>query len=162
MSGRVADVTGGLGEKIAELAPCRFDERGDSFFRVAFLGEKWEATDLLVVPEPAGGLRPYLFAQVKATRGPLPADRGGAAISVRGEAIAKLRAIPGPTYLLVVHVPTERVFARAVLADEPARGIGGVATANGLTPDRPRALRDEVVDFWSAAPAPKPTDSNFR
>ena len=162
MSGRVADATGGLGEKIAGLALSRFMGDGDALFTVAFLGDKWEATDLLVVPKPVGSLRPYFFAQVKSTKSPLPTDRRGLAAVATKSAVKKLLEIPAPTYLLGVHVSSERVFVKAVLAGAPARGVGRFPLSNELTPDSLRVLRDEVVDFWSAARRPKPTESHFR
>ena len=162
MSGRIANAKGGLGEKVAGLLLSRSAGDGDAMFSVAFLGDKWEATDLLVVPEPVPGLRPYFFAQVKATASPPPTARRGLAAPATKAAVAKLLEIPGPTYLLGVHLPSERVFAKAVLAGAPARGVGRFPLANELTPDSLRTLREEVVDFWPPARRSKPTESHFR
>ena len=163
MSGRVDNAVGNLGEDIARVRLCALDRDLIPIFQAAFLGEKWEATDLLIVGREAGGLRPHCFVQVKATAGPFRRTRRGDRLAVRATraAVAKLRGTPGPTYLVGVHLPSERAFVRAVHADTPDRGLGRIPAAHELTRENLRRLHAEVLDFRSALPAPKPTGSHF-
>ena len=163
MSGQVRNAAGNLGEDIARVRLCALDDDLVPRFQAAFLGEKWEATDLLVVGRPAGGLRPYCFAQVKATAAPLVETARGGRLPVAATRadVAKLRQTPGPTYLVGVHLPSERAFVRAVHAGTPDRGIGRIPVAHELTAANLDRLHAEVLNFWSAAPAPKPTGSRF-
>ena len=163
MTGRVRNAVGNLGEDIARVRLCALDEDLIPRFQAAFLGEKWEATDLLVVGREAGGLRPHCFVQVKATAAPLASARRGDRLAVAATRadVAKLRRTPGPTYLVGVHLPSERAFVKAVHAGTPDRGINRIPVGHELTRENLRRLHAEVVDFWSALPAPKPTGSHF-
>ena len=162
MSGRVSNFVGDRGERMAELALTLIGTESEPAFSVTFLGGKWETSDLLAVAEPTAGLRPYLFAQVKTTTGPLPAGRRGLGVTVPAEAVASLRRVPGPTFVFGVHEASQRVFARAVLRDGPPGGIYGIPAENELTPETVTVLRAETVSFWESVAGRKPTASRFR
>ena len=137
------DFTGSRGERIVEV---RLTKRHDSsdrpLFRPAFLGDKWPAIDFYVELETPLGRRPYFFAQVKSTAGQLSPRATHLAVSGRREDVARLLQIPGPTYLLGVHEPSERVFVRSVHTGVPLRAItriqGDRMWLTTRSPDEPR------------------------
>ena len=60
------------------------------------------------------GRTPYFLIQTKATTSALTTRSTSLTISSRREDVARLLKIPGPTYILGVHEPTRRVFAKSV------------------------------------------------
>ena len=69
--------------------------------------------------------------------------------------------VPGPTYVLAVHEPSERVFIRSVHTGVPARPITRVRLAHELTDANRLTLYDEVSRFWAVG-RHKPRASAFR
>src|SRR5688572_5392436 len=108
------DVTGFRGEKIVELCLTDYSAFPRPLFRPAFLGDKWPAVDFYVELNDVRGKRPYFLIQCKATAAALTGRSTSLAISSRRDDIARLLQIPGPTYILGVHEPTRRVFAKSV------------------------------------------------
>ena len=161
MTGPSREMIGSRGETIARLRLTNYERFVEPLFRPAFLGDKWEATDLLVELRGVSGSRSYFLAQVKSTAAALAPSARSLAVSATRRDVSRLLAIPGPTYLIGVHEPSERAFVRAVHAATPARGIARIPTAYELTWENLQRLHAEVVDFWSALPVPKPTASEF-
>jgi hypothetical protein len=154
------DITGFRGEKIIELILTDRSGFPGPLFRPAFLGDKWPAIDFYVELTTVGGQQPFFFVQAKSTTPALTARSKKLVVSTQRSDIEGLLRIPGPTYLLGVHEPTQRVFARSVHSGIPTKAITRIPLSYELTPANLKILHDEVRDFWSTRNL-KPTDSVF-
>src|SRR6266536_3524398 len=108
------DVTGFRGEKIVELCLTDYSAFARPLFRPGFLGDKWPAIDFYVELNGVRGRRPYFLIQSKATAASLAPKAASLKISSTREDVTRLLQIPGPTYILGVHEPSRRVFAKSV------------------------------------------------
>jgi hypothetical protein len=158
MTSELRDVTGFRGEKIVELRLTDYKTFPEPLFRPAHLGEKWPAIDYLVELTSIPGRRLYFFAQVKSTT-IAPSSRS-LRISTKKKDIERLLQIPGPTYLLGVHEPSERIFVRSVHIGTPARAITSIPLHYELTAGNLKQLHGEVSSFWPTGHH-KPTVSRF-
>jgi hypothetical protein len=154
------DVTGFRGEKIIELCLTDYSAFAYPLFRPGFLGDKWPAVDFYVELNGVPGRRPYFLVQCKATTGNLAARAQHLRISSTRNDIARLLQLPGPTYILGVHEPSRRVFAKSVHAGVAVRAITRIQLTHELTSDNLRRLYDEVRDYWQAT-GHKPSTSVF-
>ncbi len=143
-----------------EICLTDFREYSRPLFRPGFLGDKWPAIDYYVELRNVRGATPYFFAQVKTTPAILARGAQSIRIAVKERDVARLRAIPGPTYVLAVHEPSQRVFVRSVFRQTPVHGMNRIPTSHELTPARLRVLYDEVRGFWKSA-GYKPETSVF-
>jgi hypothetical protein len=153
-------VTGFRGEKIVELCLTEYSAFATPLFRPGFLGDKWPAVDFYVELNGVRGRRPYFLIQTKSTSRPLPATAKSLRISSTKQDISRLLQIPGPTYLLGVHEPTRRVFAKSVHAGVAVKGISRIELAHELTPANLKRLYDEVREYWRST-SHKPSTSVF-
>ena len=154
------DVTGFRGEKIVELCLTDYSAFPRPLFRPGFLGDKWPAVDFYVELNDVRGRRPYFLIQSKATTAALTARSTSLAISSRRVDVARLLQIPGPTYILGVHEPPRRVFAKSVHTGVAVRAITRIQLTHELTSTNLRRLYDEVRAYWRSA-THKPTTSVF-
>lgn len=154
------DVTGFRGEKIVELCLTDYSEFPRPLFRPGFLGDKWPAIDFYVELNGVRGRRPYFLVQSRATTAALTPRSTSLAISSRREDVARLLQIPGPTYILGVHEPTRRVFAKSVHTGVAARAITRIQLTHELTGTNLRRLYAEVRAYWRST-AHKPSTSVF-
>ncbi len=154
------DVTGSRGEKIVELCLTDYEAFSKPLFRPGLLGDKWPAIDFYVELIGVAGNRPYFFVQCKATAAPIIEKATSLRISSKKADIARLLQIPGPTYILGIHEPSRRVFARSVHTGVAARAITQIPFTHELTSVNLRKLYDEVRDYWQAS-GHKPTSSVF-
>src|SRR5205814_10219828 len=115
------DVTGFRGEKIVGLRLTDYSQFARPLFRPGFLGDKWPAVDFYVELNDVSGRRPYFLAQVKSTASRLGPKATTLRISSTRDDVARLLELPGPTYILGVHEPTQRVFAKSVHSGIAAR-----------------------------------------
>jgi hypothetical protein len=125
------------------------------------LGDKWPAIDFYVELTGVPGRRPYFFVQAKSTTAPLTATAKILSVSTKKEDVDRLLCMPGPTYILGVHEPTKRVFARSVHAGTTRGAISVIPLAHELTSVNLQRLHDEVRDFWQASNF-KPKGSVFK
>ena len=157
------DVIGSRGELIAQLGLTTYTADGSGsvrpLFRPCFLGDKWPAIDLYVELVGVPGLRPFFFAQCRTTKRHHLPERG-LRIACKKADVAELMQFPAPTYVLGVHEPTKRVFARAVLTGVAARAIGRIPLSHELNGPNRLALWTEVLAHWQARPG-RPTLSVF-
>jgi hypothetical protein len=160
MGPQLRDVTGFRGEKIVELRLTDYKSFSKPLFRPGFLGDKWPAIDFYVELTAVRGKRLYFFVQVKATSGRLIRTSKDLKISTKKQDIDRLLRIPGPTYLLGVHEPTERVFVRSVHTGVPVKAITKIPLRYELTAANLRVLYNEVRNYWSTT-RHKPTSSVF-
>jgi len=154
------DVTGFRGEKIVELCLTDFSAFARPLFRPGFLGDKWPAVDFYVELNGVRGKRPYFLIQSKATASNLIARATSLRISSTRNDVARLLQIPGPTYILGVHEPSRRVFARSVHTGVEVKAITRIQLAHELTSSNLRKLYEEVRDYWRST-GHKPTNSVF-
>lgn len=154
------EVTGFRGEKIAELCLTEYLPFAKPLFRPAFLGDKWPAIDLHVELEGISGKRPYFLVQTKSTALRLMSNDRSLRISSTAADVRALLGIPGPTYILGVHEPSRRVFAKSVHAGVAPRAITRIELAHELTPTNLRRLYNEVRDYWRST-THKPSTSVF-
>lgn len=154
------DVIGSRGEGIVYHALTEYAAFGAPLFEPAFLGQKWPAVDFYVELTGVADLRPYFLVQAKSTGQKLAVRAKTLAISATADDVARLLRLPGPTYIFAVHEPTRRVFAKAVYAGTPIKGVTHVAVAYELTPANLRRLYDEVIEYWRGI-AVKPSASVF-
>jgi hypothetical protein len=154
------DVTGFRGEKIVELCLTEYSAFSGPLFRPSFLGDKWPALDFYVELNGVRGKRPYFLVQSKATSQSLSARDTSLRISSTRNDVARLLQIPGPTYILGVHEPSRRVFAKSVHTGIAIRGITRIQLSHELTPMNLQSLYDEVRGYWRSA-SHKPTTSVF-
>lgn len=154
------DVTGFRGEKIVELCLTEYSAFARPLFRPAFLGDKWPAIDFYVELNGVRGKRPYFLIQSKCTSANLPAQATALRISSTMNDIDRLLRIPGPTYILGVHEPSRRVFAKSVHTGIAVRGITRIEISHELTAANLRRLYDEVRTYWRST-GHKPHQSVF-
>jgi hypothetical protein len=159
-SPQLQDVTGFRGEKIVELRLTDYSVFPHPLFRAAFLGDKWPAVDFYVELIGVRGRRPYFLVQSKATARNLLPSAGSLRISSKKTEVARLLQIPGPTYILGVHEPSQRVFAKSVHMGIPVKPITRIQLTHELNPANLRRLYDEVRDYWQMAKH-KPSSSVF-
>lgn len=152
------DATGFRGEKMVELCLTGWAGLKQPLFRPSFLGEKWPVVDFYVELMGAKARRPYFWVQAKATRGKLT-NRGVSIHSTKKD-VAGLLEIPGPTYVLGVHEPTHRVFAKSVHGGQAARAIAMIPLTHELTPVNLERLYNEVEGYWKGT-GHKPRRSVF-
>lgn len=160
MISELRDVTGFRGEKIVELCLTDYRAFPKPLFRPGFLGDKWPAIDFYVELTAVRGKRLYFFGQVKATTSVLNATSTHLSISSKRKDIERLLLIPGPTYILGVHEPSQRVFVRSVHTGIAAKAITQIPLTHELTSTSLKKLHDEVRDYW-ATTGHKPTQSIF-
>jgi hypothetical protein len=154
------DVTGFRGEKIVELCLTEHSEFARPLFRPGFLKDNWPAIDFYVELEGVRGKRPYFLVQSKATSAKLATHATSLRISSTKNDVARLLRIPGPTYILGVHEPSRRVFAKSVHTSIAARGITRIPLSHELTAVNLRRLYNEVRDYWQSV-GHKPITSVF-
>jgi hypothetical protein len=154
------DVTGFRGEKIVELCLTEYSAFARPLFRPGFLGDKWPAIDFYVELNGVRGKRPYFLIQSKATSASLNSQATSLRISSTKKDIVRLLQIPGPTYILGVHEPSRRVFAKSVHTGVAARGITRIQLTHELTTTNLRRLYDEVRNYWRST-GHKPSTSVF-
>lgn len=154
------DVTGFRGEKIVELCLTDYQAFPEPLFRPGFLEGKWPAIDFYVELTSVRGKRLYFFVQAKATTSVLGIHSSALTISTNKRDIDRLLQIPGPTYILGVHEPSQRVFVRSVHEGIPVRAITRIPLAYELTSANLRVLHDEVQTYWDSH-IHKPTFSRF-
>ena len=154
------DVTGFRGEKIVELCLTDYSAFPAPLFRPGFLGDKWPAIDFYVELTGVSGRRPYFLVQAKSTTATLPPRATSLQISSRREDVARLLQVPGPTYILGVHEPTRRVFAKSVHTGVAAKAITRIQLTHELTSANLRRLYQEVRAYWRST-RHKPSTSVF-
>ncbi|MFP2895330.1 DUF4365 domain-containing protein [Corallococcus sp. 4LFB] len=157
---QLRDVTGFRGERIVELCLTDYSSFAYPLFRPGFLGDKWPAIDFYVELTSTSNRRLYFFGQAKSTSTPITPRSRRLKISTDRDDIEHLLQIPAPTYILGVHEPTKRVFARAVHAGTPKRAISTIPVQHELNAANLQRLHDEVVAYWSTT-THKPTTSVF-
>lgn len=160
MSNELRDVTGYRGEKIIELCLTDYTAFPAPLFRPGFLGDKWPAIDFYVELTAVPGKRLYFFGQVKATTSKLTTRSRALRISTKKEDIERLLQIPGPTYILGVHEPSRKVYARSVHAGVPISAITSIPITHELNSTTLKVLHDEVRDYWKTN-YHKPSTSAF-
>jgi hypothetical protein len=154
------DVTGFRGEKIVELCLTDYSAFAAPLFRPGFLGDKWPAVDFYVELNGVRGKRPYFLIQSKATTTSLTTRATSLRISSTKNDVARLLQIPGPTYILGVHEPSRRVFAKSVHTGIAIRAITRIQLTHELTSNNLQRLYDEVRIYWQTT-GHKPSTSVF-
>jgi hypothetical protein len=152
------DVIGKRGENIVELCLTDYQKFASPLFRLTHLGDKWPAVDYYVELTTVPKQRPFFLLQAKSTAAKNP-DKNLRISSTRKD-VQHLLQIPAPTYMLGVHEPSKRVFARSVHEGMAAKAITTIPVAYELTSDNLKVLHDEVLRFWRKG-RHKPKDSFF-
>lgn len=155
------DVTGSRGEHIVELCLTDYSRFSAPLFRTAFLGDKWPALDFYVELRTAGGAGMFFFGQAKATAKSIKPGARVLSISADKDDVDRLLLVPAPTYILGVHEPSKRVFARAVHQGTPSKAITSIPLTHELTSTSLQILHDEVVAHWTSISPFKPNNSAF-
>jgi hypothetical protein len=143
------DKQGRRGETLTESALTKPfalpGEEPDIHFGVAFLGEKWAGVDYLIeILTTDSALRPYFFVQVRAVTQTL--KPGTKRLSI-GADLGLILPYPAPTYLIGVHLPTEKLYLAS--ANETRRIKSGIPMIYDLSQDSVLIdLYNEVYDFW--------------
>ena len=160
MGAKLQEITGYRGEKVTELALTKFSDFSGPLFSPGFLGDKWPAIDFYVELNEVRGRRPYFFVQTKTTRASITKRSRNLTISSKAKDIQRLKKIPGPTYLIGVHEPTQKAYIRSVHSGLPNKAITTIPLEYELTSENLRVLHSEVKEFW-AGRKHKPTNSTF-
>ena len=145
---KLRDVTGFRGEKFVEICLTNFVPPVGYLFRPGFLGDKWPAIDFYVELDGIVGKRPYFFVQTKTTSAKLSIEVDSLRISSTKNDVNRLLQIPGPTYILGVHEPSGRVFAKSVHSGVEAKAITRIELKHELHTTNLQRLYDEVRLFW--------------
>ncbi len=156
----LSDVTGFRGEKIVELCLTNYAASAQPLFRPGFLGDKWPAVDFYVELEGVQGRRPYFLIQVKSTSKVVAVNASSLRVTSKKRDVDRLLQVPGPTYILGVHEPSARVFAKSVHDGTAAKAVTRIPLTHELTPTNLQRLYDEVRDYWASA-IHKPLTSVF-
>jgi len=160
MAAQLQDVTGFRGEKITELCLTSYEAFDKPLFRLAFLGDKWPEIDYYVELTGVLNRRLYFFVQVKSTALPMTGNAKSLAVKTSKQHVSRLLQVPGPTYILGVHEPTMRVFARSIHVGVPVKAITQIPLACELNSDNLKNLHKEVCAYWQTTNH-KPTSSVF-
>lgn len=154
----MANVTGGRGEKIFELAITDYRQFPAPLFRPAFLGEKWENLDFYVELLGIPDAQPFFFVQVKTSTSTIRIGASKFKIGMTKTDCEGLYRIPAPTYLIGVHEPTQKAYILSI-HDKPIKGVYSIPLKHELTPNNLKILHEEVREFWKSSS--KPTRSHF-
>lgn len=155
----LSDVIGKQGENIFELAITDYKQFPSPLFRPAFLGDNWPTIDYYVELLGVRGTSPFFLVQVKSTA--VPFSQGADVLEINADKAKceKLYKLPGPTYIVGVHVPTHKAYILSVHS-RPTQGVYRIPLKYELTPANLKMLHKEVRDFWKSFPH-KPTRSKF-
>jgi hypothetical protein len=145
---RLQDAIGSRGEAIVRLCLTNYSTLARPLFRPGFLGDKWPAIDFYVELDGVKGARPYFFVQVKSTASPLAQHATHLRISSAKHDIVRLLEMSGPTYVLGVHEPSHRVFAKSVHQGMSTKSITRIELSHELTIANLIRLYNEVRDYW--------------
>ena len=156
----LSEPIGDRGERIFELAVTNYKDFTAPLFKPGFLGAKWPAIDYYVELLGARGATPFFFAQIKTTAQPIAANATALEINAEKKKCEQLFKIPGPTYLVGVHEPTEKAYILSV-HNRPTQGVYRIPLNFELTSANLRVLHQEVCNFWKSFPN-KPTESHFK
>ena len=155
----MSDMIGERGEKAFERAITDYQQFKHPLFRPRSLGEKWPTIDFYVELLGLRTATPFFFAQVKSTTANLA--KKATALPVRADKIncERMYRLPGPTYVVGVHEPSERAFILS-LHTKPQKGVYQIPLKHELTPSNLKILHNEVATFWKSHPR-KPSGSYF-
>ncbi|MBY0512384.1 MAG: hypothetical protein K2P78_00545 [Gemmataceae bacterium] len=145
------DYIGERGEILVTAAITKWCDGEPWFTEVVFLGAKAEAKDFMVsLIAPSAGEATF-FVQVKATTTGYTGT--GAArklrVKVGREAVQRLKAVPGPAYVVGVDIVAEAAFLLPITAATTGP-INGIPTTHKLTCGTLKRLWQEVDDYWVA------------
>lgn len=154
------DQIGKRGENIFRVLITRWCD-GKPWFEEVFLGEKHETKDFVVYLLDAPTGSPCFYVQVKATRGRYTGSgrHRKLAVKVSAKDVARLKAVPGPAFVVGIDISTEsRGYIAAITpASKPMSGLPLRHPINCRTIE---ALWKEVHDYWKMNVA-APTRSRF-
>src|SRR5262245_10445272 len=108
------NLIGERGESIFELAITDYRMFKKPLFKPGFLGEKWPTIDYYVELLGVANSSPFFFAQVKSTTNKLKTNATTIKISADRKKCELLFNLPGPTYIVGVHEPTEKAYIVSV------------------------------------------------
>lgn len=155
----MSDSIGDRGEAIFHVRITQRHSREGYLFRVRHLGEKWQTTDYLVeLLDDGGGVVPFFFVQVKATRDGYVKRTGRLKVRVDAGSVARLASYPAPTYIVGIDEVLERAYVVSANGETLNR-MPSLTTAYPLDESTLLRLRDEVRAFWARLPTPKLTSS---
>ncbi len=155
------DYIGERGEILFTASITKWCDGEPWFTGVQFLGAKAEAKDFMVsLIGPTAGDATF-FVQVKATTTGYSGSGATRKLRVRvgKQAVQKLKAVPGPAYVVGVDVTAEVAFLLPITS-ATAGPISGIPTKHKLTCRTLKALWREVDAYWSARRM-LPTTSSF-
>ena len=152
---------GKRGHSIVESRLLDFSATGKPLFRLVAIGEKWPTTDLYVELLGAGKkVLPYFFIQVKATKEGFQKKNGNLKVKLKKVDIARLAAIPAPTYLVGVEVTNDRDAFILSVRTTKKKSLSSIPRAHDLSYANLKLLYNEVKDFWDTNKK-KPNKSYF-
>jgi len=159
MSKELRDEIGERGEMIFRLAVTNFRNLPKPLFRATFLGEKWPAVDFYVELRGVSNCRAGFFVQVRSTAAKMRSGATHLPIYLPRKKCEELYAVPGPTFVVGVHEPTQNAYILSLHA-RPTQGVTRIPLKNVIDFQNLKALHNEVKRFWINC-AGKPTTSVF-
>lgn len=146
------------GESWFQLNICKKGMSGHPLFRPTHLGSQWPTVDYLVEAlGQEGHPSAFFFAQVKSSAN---ANGGVIPVTVRGEMLRRLAAIPAPTYIFGIDDVEESGY---ILSVNGHRGpLRSVPRTFPLDVENRERLWHEVVGFWHQRTVQMPFTSLFQ
>ena len=143
------DEIGTRGEALFTAAIMNFCGRERPYFVSHFLGDKFQTLDFIVELVGVEEAALYFFVQVRTTRRGY--SKGGARlkVSLRKEAILRMRMYPAPTYLVGIDEVGKKAYILSI--DEGSQAsISGMPTKYELDCANLKKLWDEVNAYWES------------
>ncbi len=142
-----SDDIGNRGQNLFDLLMTQFCGRDEPFFRPRFLGDKYPTFDYVV--EVADHPAYFFFAQVKATTKGYTKKENRLIVELGHVDVDRMIACPAPTYLIGIDA-NEIGLGYLLSINEPLERISSLTTKFRLECSVLEALRDEVVEYWTA------------
>jgi hypothetical protein len=147
----MSDSLGLRGESIFAVLMTRFFGLPEPLFRVTFLGDKAPTLDFFVELIDAGPITPFCLVQVKATSQGFN-SRGRLKVSVSRRDMKRLRAYPGPTYVVGIDERQELGYIVSARSGETT-GLSSLPTTYPLNQENLMMLYEEVSVYWGTLDA---------
>lgn len=144
------DIIGERGEALFRVAITQWCG-GEPWFRVAFLGDKAEGLDFMVVPLETTVFEAMCFVQVKSTAKKVRYSGTGKArrllVTLTKQDAMKLGTMKMPAYVVGIDVIEDKVYIRHVPYGTK-KGFKSISVRSPLNCATIRRLWNEVNDFW--------------
>ncbi|HUG93983.1 MAG TPA: DUF4365 domain-containing protein [Planctomycetaceae bacterium] len=143
------DLIGKRGESIVSARLLDFCGNPLPYFDPHNLGQKFPTFDYLVELVSAKGMKPYFFAQVRATKQGYTRGSMQLRVAVKAREIRTMVRCPIPTYVIGVDEPTETAYIVSIHGSMKGR-LASIPTRYPLDCSNLKKLWGEVASYWES------------